>query len=387
LPGGFIGVHSGLVVAARTESELASVIAHEIGHVTQRHIARMLAQQRQSTPAVVAAMLLAALVARSNPEAAVGAMTMAAGAQQQQMLAFSRDAEREADRIGLDTLRGAGFDPTGMVDFFGRLQQANRLYDGNAPAYMRSHPLTVERIADMRARIRDERYRQRVDSIELRLLRARLGVLGNTGVDALRASRARLERGLRDRSEPDEVAAWFALAVTALAQRDFPVAQDAVESVRARLPGSHPYVERLAGEIRLAQGDARGALSIAQTASRRFFGARALSHLQARALIEMGELQQAATFLEDQLALYKADPALWQLMSRVRSGLGQTALAHRAVAEEYALVGGWLAAVEQLRLAQRAGALDFYTASEVDARLREFQAEYAREQQDRARNR
>ena len=387
LPGGFIGVHSGLIMAARSESELASVIAHEIGHITQRHIARMLAQQRQSTPAVIAAMLLAALAARSNPEAAVGMMTMAAGAQQQQMLAFSRDAEREADRVGLESLRAADFDPTGMVDFFGRLQQANRLYEGNAPAYMRSHPLTSERIADMRARLRDDRYRQRADSVEFRLLRSRLAVMANTGVDALRASRSRLERSLRERSTPDELTAWFGLAVTALAQRDFPAAQVALDKARVQLPAGHPHLERVAAEIRLAQGDAAGALSIAESASRRFFGARSLSHLQARALIELGEFSRAAAFLDDQLALYKADPVLWRLMARVRGGLGQTAAAHRAAAEEYVLMGGWLAAIDQLRLAQRAPGLDFYAASQVDARLRELQAEYESEQQDRKRNR
>lgn len=387
LPGGYVGVHSGLVVAARTESELASVIAHEIGHVTQRHIARMLAQQRQTGPAVIAAMLLAALAARSNPQAAVGAMTMAAGAQQQQMLAFSRDAEREADRVGLETLRSADFDPSGMVDFFGRLQQANRMNEGNAPAYMRSHPLTVERIADMQARVREERYRQRQDSVEFRLVRARLTVLADTGVDALRTARGRFERAIRDRSTPDELSAWYAVAVAALSQRDFAGARRALGQVRALLPGSHPYVERLAAEVSLRQGDAAGARAIAEAAAQRFAGSRALVHLQAEATLAMGEAARAAAFLEDQLTLYRGDPVLWRLLSRARAGLGQVALAHRATAEEYALIGGWLAAIEQLRLAQRAGGLDFYAASEVDARIKDLQAEYAREQQDQARNR
>lgn len=387
LPGGYIGVHSGLIVASRTESELASVISHEIGHVTQRHIARMLARQRQSTPAVIAAMVLAALAARSNPEAAVGAMTMAAGAQQQQMLAFSRDAEREADRVGLETLRAADFDPVGMVDFFSRLQQSNRMNEGNAPAYMRSHPLTVERIADIQARLRDERYRQRTDSVEFRLVRARLAVLSDTGVDALRTVRARSERALRDRSTTDELSAWYAVAVAALEQRDFAAALGAVEQARSRLPGGHPYVERLAAEIRLRQGEPAAALAIAEAAARRFVGARALTHLQAEAMIGMREPARAEAFVADQITLYPGDPGLWRLLSRSRAALGRTALAHRATAEEYALIGGWLAAIEQLRLAQRAGGLDFYAASEVDARIKELQAEYARERQDKANNR
>ena len=189
LPGGFIGVHTGLIIAAETESELASVVAHEIGHVTQRHIARMLSDQRQTTLGTLASLVLAALAARSSPQAAIGIVTMASGAQQQQMLAFSRDAEREADRVGMDTLRASGFDPNGMVAFFGRLQQSSRTYESTAPAYMRSHPMTVERIADMQARVQEGRYRQHPDSIEFRLARARLRALGDGSVDALRAER------------------------------------------------------------------------------------------------------------------------------------------------------------------------------------------------------
>lgn len=387
LPGGFIGVHSGLITAAATESELASVLAHEIGHVTQRHIARMLSQQRLSTPAVMAAMVLAALAARSNPQAAIGAVTMAAGAQQQQMLAFSRDAEREADRVGMETVRQADFDPAGMVDFFGRLQRANRLNEDKAPGYLRSHPLTVERIADMQARLTETRYRQRLDSVEFRLIRARLLATADTSVDGLRNARARFERALRDRTTTDELAAWHGIAVAALAQRDFEGARNAVAQARARKPEGHPYVERLAAEVQLRAGDPAAALATAEAAMARFIGARAVGHLQAEAMIEARQFTKAVAFLEDQLSLYRADPVLWRLMSRARNGLGQIALAHRATAEEYALNGGWLAALEQLRLAQRAPGLDFYNASRIDARIKEVQAEYTREQQDRGLNR
>lgn len=383
LPGGFIGVHSGLLVAAQSESELASVLAHEIGHVTQRHIARMLSQQRQSSMSVMAAMLLAALAARSNPNAAMGIATMAAGAQQQQMLSFSRDAEREADRVGLESLRQADFDPNGMVSFFGRLQQATRIYEGTAPAYMRSHPMTVERIADLQSRVQEGRYRQRVDSIEFRLARAKLRALSNGSVDGLRAARAANERALRDRTTTDEASAWFGIAVAALAQRDFAGAERGIAETRKRVPGGHPFVERLAAEARLRAGDASGALAIADAAAGRFAGARALTHMQAEAMLAMRDFTRAADFLQDQLALYRGDPLLWRLLARARYGLGQPALSHRAAAEEYALIGGWLAAIEQLRLAQRAGNVDFYTASQIDARIKELQAEYTREQQEK----
>ena len=384
LPGGYIGVHGGLVVAAQTESELASVISHEMGHVTQRHIARMLAEQRVSSLGMLAALVLAALAARSSPQGAVGIATMAAGAQQQQMLAFSRDAEREADRVGIDTLRQADFDPNGMVAFFGRLQQASRITESAAPAYMRSHPLTAERIGDMQARVKEGRYRQRPDSVEFRLARAKLQALSSPTVDGLRSARAQFERQLRERTTGDEVATWYGLAVATLAQRDYTATERAIAETRARLPAGHPFVERLAAEAKLRAGDAASALSVAEAAAARFAESRALVHLQAEAMLAMRDFEKAGAYLTDQLALYRNDPVLWRLLSQAQHGRGKPALAHRAAAEEYALVGGWLAAIEQLKLAQRSPGLDFYTASQIDVRIKELQAEYTREQQDRA---
>lgn len=384
LPGGVIGVHSGLIVAAQSESELASVLAHEIGHVTQRHIARMLAQQKQGSILQIAALVLGALAARSNPQAAMGAMTMGMSASQQMLLSFSRDAEREADRVGLETLRDAGFDPSAMVSFFERLQQATRVYDSNAPAYLRTHPLTVERIADMRSRQREGRYRQRADSIDFTLARAKLRAVTDTGVDNLRTVRTTFERQLRDKTTADERAAWFGVASVAFAQRDWAASERALAEVRRRLREGHPFVERLAADLKLAQGDAAGAYAVAQAGAQRWPQARALVHLQAQALLAQKDWPRAVDFLQKQLSVWRADPSLWRLLAQAQAGRGDTALAHRATAEEYALMGGWLAAIEQLKLAQRSGSLDFYTGSQVDARIAELQGIYTRERQERA---
>ncbi|MEG1117650.1 MAG: M48 family metalloprotease, partial [Janthinobacterium sp.] len=134
LPGGFIGVHSALVLAAQTEAELASVLSHEIGHVAQRHIARMLGQQRQDALMPLAAMLLAALASRAGGDVAMGVFAAGQGLAIQRQLNFGRDAEREADRIGFQIMGEAGFDTTGMVAFFGRMQAASRSYSDLMPA-------------------------------------------------------------------------------------------------------------------------------------------------------------------------------------------------------------------------------------------------------------
>lgn len=177
LPGGYIGVHTGLIVAAQSESELASVLAHEIGHVVQHHLARMLARQQQNTLPTMAALAVAVLAARSNPQVSQAAMATAQAASVQTQLDFTREHEREADRVGLQILSKAGFDTRAMPAFFERLQRASRLYENNAPTYLRTHPLTSERIADIDNRVAEMPYKQVRDSLDFQLLRAKLHAL------------------------------------------------------------------------------------------------------------------------------------------------------------------------------------------------------------------
>jgi predicted Zn-dependent protease len=235
----------------------------------------------------------------------------------------------------------------------------------------------------MQVRVREDRYRQRSDSLEFRLVRARLRALSGSSVDAQRTLRSTFEGQIRDRTTVDDLAAWFGLAVLTLEQRDFPAFDRALAETRARATAGHPFIERLAADARLRQGDAAGALSLARAASARWVSSRALVHLQAQALLALGEAARAQEFLNDQLLLYRSDATLWRLLSQAWQALRQPAQAHRAAAEDYALTGSWLAAIEQLRLALRAGGLDFYTASLVDARIKDLQAEYTRDQQDR----
>ena len=152
LPGGYMGVHLGLIAAVASEDELASVLAHELSHVTQRHIARLIGRQSQQAPWLLGAMILGALAASGNPGAAGAVIVGGQAAAVQGQLNFSRDMEREADRVGYGVMTQAGFDPQGFVSMFEKLQQANRFNDTDDFPYLRSHPLTTERIADMQAR-------------------------------------------------------------------------------------------------------------------------------------------------------------------------------------------------------------------------------------------
>ena len=153
LPGGYFGVHLGLIGAVSSRDELAAVLGHEMSHVTQRHISRLMTQEARQMPWLVAAMVLGALAASKSPNAASAAIVGGQALAIQNQLSFSRDMEREADRIGFGVMTDAGFESRGVTSMFEKLQQASRLNDNGAFPYLRSHPLNTERIAEAQSRV------------------------------------------------------------------------------------------------------------------------------------------------------------------------------------------------------------------------------------------
>lgn len=373
LPGGFIGVHSGLMLAAQSESELASVLAHEIGHVSQRHIARMLGNQKQDMLIPLAAMVLGALAASSSPDVAMATMLGGQGYAMQRQLNFSREAEREADRVGLQILGEGGFDTSGMVAFFGRMQSATRAYNDSAPAYLQSHPLTTERIADIQARIRDQRYRQRADSIEFHLIRARVRVLQDPSAQGLRESSTLFENQLLAKNRVQTAAAKYGLAMIALRQGNKERAQSLLDEARtAALKHSAPLAA-LGIEARMAAGQPAQALKEAQAARAAYPLSRGFAMQYADALIASGQGEEAVRFLRDQAQLYRSDVAVQEHLAKAYAAQGRQALQHMALAEAYALNGALPAALDQLGIARRAPDASFYDQSIIDARERELQ--------------
>jgi beta-barrel assembly-enhancing protease len=243
---------------------------------------------------------------------------------------------------------------------------------------MRTHPVTGERINDIQLRIQSERYRQRPDSPEFALLRARLRALGDGSSDGLRNARQTFESLTRETGKADPNA-WYGLAVNASAQRDHRLSDEAIARARRLLGRDHPYLDRLAIENRVADGDAAGALVLGRQALERFPDSRALVRLHGDVLLRNREGAEAVRFLQGRLDQYRGDGRIWHLLSEAHGQLNERADAHRAAAEEFALAGAWQSAVEQLRMAQRAGDTDFYTASMIDSRLRDLQAELRRE--------
>ena len=363
LPGGYIGVHSGLILAAQSESELAGVLGHEIGHVTQRHIAQLVGKQKQMTMVMLASILAAIAAGDSRvSEAAIAAG--AAGASQAQ-LAYSRDFEREADRVGLQTLEAAGFDARGMAGFFERLQRASRLYENNAPAYLRTHPLTTERIADMENRVMSMRYRQVPDSPDFGYVRARLRVQSLSAAEAVRTFSGLVA------GSPDDSAARYGLALAQLRLGHLEDAARTLDELRRRAKPS-PFIAILSGELATARRDTDTALNTLIAASKAFPESMSTVYALANAQIVGGRAQDAEQSVRRALASRGSDIRLWGLLSRANATQGKRTAQHRAQAEVYVLQGAYRAAVEQLELARRAGDSDFYELSAVDARLREI---------------
>jgi predicted Zn-dependent protease len=374
MPGGFIGVHTGLILAAQSESELAGVLAHEISHVTQRHLARMLSKQNEVQWAQWLAIAVAVLAARSNSQVSQAAIMSGSAAGIQSQLNYSRDFEREADRIGILVVERAGFDVRGMASFFERLQKFGRLYENNAPAYLQTHPLTVERISDMENRVLLAQYRQVADSLDFLLVRAKLKAQQNTPREAV----ADFEAQLREKKYASAAAAHYGMGVARLRAKDPSGAEREVAELR-RLKVASPMVDGLAADVRREQNDFAGAARILREARARPPQARALAYGLLETLLADHQPQEALRIATDELQLYPSDARLHGFQARSYAALGKRLQQHRAQAELYAQLGQLSAAVEQMQMAQKAGDGDFYEQSQVDARLRELRARLVEE--------
>ncbi|MBI4204985.1 MAG: M48 family metallopeptidase [Betaproteobacteria bacterium] len=368
LPGGFVGVNSGLLLNAQSESEVASVLAHEIAHVTQRHIARMLAQQKQSQITSLAALAVAILAARASSQAAQAAAAFGTASAIQSQLNFTREHEREADRVGVQILEQAGFDPHAMATFFDRLQRATRVYEGGAPSYLRTHPLTFERIADIQNRVEHLPYRQVPDSLEFQLIRAKLRAEMESPRDAV----AYFEQSLAERKFLSEAASRYGLAVSLLRAQDHARARKELAAVRKLAAQPSPVLETLDCRLKTAAGEGAAAFACYREALKTYPNYRALTYDYANALLQNRRPDAALKLVEDRLQVYAEDYKLYLLQARSYAMLNKRLAQHRAQGEAYVRMGNIPGAVEQLQIALKSGDGDFYQLSSTEARLREL---------------
>lgn len=377
LPGGYIGVNTGLIVQSDSESELAGVVAHEIAHVTQRHVARGLTQQRQSSylaMASVAAALLAALAGGgANMAAGMAAFGQAAAVDQQ--LGFSRDAEREADRVGFHMLSKSGYDPNGLQEMFAKLMSSAQfnMGAGSGSAYMSTHPLSVDRMTDMQNRTQLLSKKQYPSSDAFWYVRARALVLQTTDRHDLTRVVEKLQDEGRRLKGARRSAAWLALSDMAMASRQFDDAQRFLDYAKQGVADSS-FLAYQAAALALARGNANSALSISRSALARWPNSRALAELQARAMMKVGSHTQAAQFLRQQIKKWPTQsPVLYQLLATSLAEANQPIAARMAMADYYTLTGAFPAAMVQLKQA-REMTDDFREQSKLDVAIRQTQA-------------
>ena len=380
LPGGFIGVHTGLVLLAQNESELASVLAHEISHVTQRHMARMVANQKNSLLLSLAGLALAILAARGGANSGQNVQAIMAGSQAlqaQNQLNFTRDNEYEADRIGFNRLVAAGFDPDGMATFMAKLQRSTRFVEGTAPSYLRTHPITYERIAEAQSRAQGLPYKQVPDSLDFHLVRA---LLKSYQGDA-REQVASFDVALREKKYNNEIAERYGLVASLLRAKQIPRAKAELARLEAIAP-PHPMIEAMAGNVLMGADEYDAAVKRFEAALVRYPNKLQLIYDYPEALIKAKRPADATAFLEQQLIRFPDNGQLHQIAARAYAEQNMRLKEHQHQGEYYAWAGNLTLAITQLELAAKAGDGDFYQISVVESRLRKLRADQAELQEN-----
>jgi len=403
LPGGYFGLLLGLIGVVTSRDELAAVLAHEMSHITQRHVARVLGQQSRQTPLLMAALIAGAIAASKNPQAGAAIAVGGQAALIQQQLNFSRDMEREADRVGFGIMTQAGFSPQGAVGMFEKLQAAARIDDNGEWPYLRSHPLTTERIADMQQRQRAMASgggsaagaaAQRGDrhDFEALLIAARARVLARPGVDVLRAWADEPEQaGFGSQPLARRAPALYAAAL-AQAQLRNPararVLADALMPLVAGDARAARQLRLLQAELALQAGDPAGALQWLPEPASSASASRATLLLRAQAQTTSGQARQAASALQAWVGEHPLDAGAWQALALAEDALGEPLRALRASGEvamaqlDYAgAVDRWRSAQDQARQ-HAASAADMIDVSIIDARLRAAQALVRQQRED-----
>lgn len=399
LPGGYVGVHLGLIAMTTTRDELASVLAHELTHVTQRHIARMMANsQRQSM--IGLATIILGMIAASRSTRMDGANALITGGQAvaaQGQLNFSRDAEREADRIGFSVLTQAGFAPGGMASMFEKLEHSSRLNDSGGFPYLRTHPLNAERIGEARARVGSSAPPAALTGVLAHIAaQARARVMMDARVDALRRWQA-LDASA-NASAGERLMAGYASALASTLLRDWPRADTALQLAQAAARGDAPAsrdVALLQAQSLLARGEPARAAEVLRPYAKTEGQASARAVMLLAAQVAMAgsdkpSLQKSAEELQTWASLHPQDATVWSQLGRTWEKLDQPLRALRAEAESRIALGDLIGGVDRLRAGQRLArsgrGVDFIEASVIDARLKEIEAQARRrEAEDRQR--
>jgi predicted Zn-dependent protease len=366
LPGGFIGMNAGTIIAAQSESELAAVLAHEEAHVTQRHIARELNRPKTADIATWAAVLAAIIAGSANPNVVMGALSLGQGLNYNREISYTRANEMEADRIGIRTLVQAGFNPYAMADFFERLEQQTRLYGAGLPEILQTHPVNTTRIAEATERAAEYPKRSYVDSVSFQLMRARTRVLiADTASAAADWFRSRIDKG--DASLENRYGYAYALTQ---AGRYEPAIQ-ALKPVLEAYP-RQPQPALLQAEILMSLHRSADAMAVYRKtlAANPNYPPAILEN--ARSLIDAGSPEAARQLMLAHLQAIEDSLETHKLLAQAASATGNTAEAQFQTADYLFRQGDARGAIEQIDAALRLTSISADDRARLLARRREI---------------
>ena len=376
VPGGLIGINAGLLLNAETEHQFASVVAHEIAHISQRHFARRMEQQRQATPLTVAGIVAGILLtAATGSEAGIAAIAGTQALSVDAMLRHSRAHEQEADRVGMDLMTKAGFDPRGMPEMFEQMLRQARLQASRPPEWLSTHPLTESRVSDTRSRARQYEEREFQENIEYRLMRARALIrFTENKADAI----TRFRRQAESAEGSDLIVARYGLA-HALYMDGKP--EEAINILRELLEeeeGRITFVTGLGQALHSADRTDE-AIELLEQHADRHRGNLSLTRTLADVYMDANEPQRAARLYERLTRTHGKDHTLWQDLADANGRAGRIIEVHRAHGERDLLLGQPEAAARQFQQAlDKAGAE--HTRIELLRERLEFANERRRQQ-------
>jgi len=366
--GGIIGIHTGLIFAANTESELSSVLSHEIAHITQKHLLRLFDSQARNSFKSYLAIAIAILAARSNPQVASGAVVAANAAQVQSALDFTRENEKEADRVGIEILNKSGFDPKGFIDFFRTLDRFNQFSSGAAPSFLRTHPITSDRISDIQDRLKEFQYVQKTSNLDFYLIKAKLkAFLGDKELIV-----NIFEREINNETSLNQDASLFGLAYAYLRGNDIFKARKTFDLIKNF---DSPMFYQLEAIILFNEKKYEETYKVYKKGLEKYANNISLIIGKANFLININQANLAIEFLKKYLDLYSSNYLIYELLAKSYSMLGKKLLEHENLANAFYYKYDIQEAVTQMDLATKANDGNFYEKSRVEFRLNELKRE------------
>jgi predicted Zn-dependent protease len=384
-PGGVIALHSGLILLADTQDEVAGVLSHEIAHITQLHMYRAFEKGKTMNIISMLAMMGLILASGGNGEVITGAVLGAQAAAAQAQINFTRHNEVEADRVGIRTLAAAGYDPQGMADFFSKMGQTSRANGEGPPEFLRTHPVSVNRIAEAESRIQNLPPVEADEGRQFYIVQARLrALLEKDPNKAIKHFKTELDKPLTDARKNGNL---YGLAIARQRNAEYDKAGAILSDLLEKEPSRLAFQLQMA-DLHLKRGQHELAISALSDLYHSFPGNKAIALEYGRALLEQNRPELAETasvVLRQQLVKGENDPALYALYAQAANIAGDKVRATEAIAESYYQRGGTEEAITQLERLTRQSDLDYYQRARISARLMELRIESG-ETNEQARN-